>query len=134
MHMNATGFLEQWSKTVPTFFLRFARVLLAVAMTVSCTKLASSEQLNSGWWVVVASFPEPDERSAHAYDWVKAAAASCGVRTFNDFSAKFLGFQPGYNVFVVGAFASRRRADGVKNSIEKCFPGAYVKYGKYLGE
>jgi hypothetical protein len=88
-----------------------------------------------GWFVVVGAFPlEPSERQSGDLKRMSAAAARCGVETFNDFSGKFRGFAPGHNVFVLGAFASRARADAKAREVKRCFPGAYVKYGEHLGE
>lgn len=91
--------------------------------------------LDTGWWVVVGSFPsEPAERQQGDLERVGAAAKRCGLNTFNDLSEKFVGFAPGYNVFVIGAFASRRAADAEARAARRCFPDAYVKHGEYLGE
>ncbi len=68
------------------------------------------------------------------FETVNAAAAQCRVRTFNDFSGKFRGFAPGYNVFVLGAYAAQAEAERVAKAVRGCFEGAYVKYGEYLGE
>lgn len=57
-----------------------------------------------------------------------------GAQPFNDHSQKFRGFAPGFNVFVVGAYAGRGEADRKAADLRRCFPGAYVKFGAYLGE
>lgn len=110
-------------------------LVLAAALVASTVAPAAARELNKGWWVIVGTFPtEPAERMQADFDRVNAAAAPCGHRIFNDFSGKFRGFAPGFNVFVIGAFASRREADGVAKAVAKCFPGAYVKHGDYAGE
>ena len=63
-----------------------------------------------------------------------AAARRCGAETFNDLSSKFKGFAPGYNVFVIGAFASKPQAEAKLQSVKPCFPQAYLKQGEHLGE
>ncbi|MBU4529572.1 MAG: SH3 domain-containing protein [Hoeflea sp.] len=91
--------------------------------------------MDSGWWVVVGSFPtEPWERQTSDYERTQATAARCGLAVFNDLSAKFSGFRSGYNVFVIGAFESKSVADSMLKQARKCFPDAYVKNAKYLGE
>jgi hypothetical protein len=96
---------------------------------------ASAKPLNKGWWIVVGSFPtEPAERQKADFDRMSATAARCHLHLFNDQSGKFRGFASGHNVFVVGAFASRTKADGKLREARRCFPGAYVKFGEWLGE
>jgi hypothetical protein len=110
-------------------------IVLAAALAAALISSAPGRELDKGWWVIVGSFPtEPAERMREDFDRINAAAAPCGRKTFNDFSGKFRGFAPGFNVFVIGAFATRREADGVAEAVSKCFPGAYVKYGDYAGE
>lgn len=101
-----------------------------------CSVSASiAKELNKGWWVILGSFPtEPYQRMQSDSDAVNAAAARCGVHAFNDFSSKFRGFKPGYNVFVLGAYSSRAHANSVASTVRECFEEAYAKYGEYLGE
>ena len=88
-----------------------------------------------GWWIVVGTFPtEPWQRQRTDLERMQSMAASCNLELFNDFSGKFRGFQPGYNVFVVGAFESKSTATAGLQQVRMCFPDAYVKYGEYLGE
>jgi hypothetical protein len=112
--------------------LRYAGILILAALF---TGTAVAKDLDKGWWVIVATFPaEQTGRMQSDFDTVNAAAARCGVQTFNDFSGKFRGFAPGYNVFVLGAYPSPARAKEVADSVRGCFAGAYVKYGEHLGE
>ncbi|MCB5173658.1 SPOR domain-containing protein [Microvirga lenta] len=91
--------------------------------------------LDEGWWVIVASIPETDTgRMGDDSVRFTAAGKRCGYTVFNDFSWKFKGFAPGYNVFVIGAYQSSAEAKQVAVAVEKCLPGAYVKYGRYVGE
>jgi hypothetical protein len=110
-------------------------IALVAAAVIGMAAPGFARQLDKGWWVVVGSFPtEPAERMKSDFDRINAAVAPCGQKTFNDFSGKFRGFAPGFNVFVIGAFASRAEADRIALAVRKCIPGAYVKYGDYAGE
>ena len=96
---------------------------------------ADAQNLSKGWWVIVASMPATDTRRMGAdAQHFTAAAARCGFTTFNDFSNKFRGFQPGYNVFVIGAFPSQPAARQALSQLQPCLPGSYIKFGEYLGE
>jgi hypothetical protein len=127
--------------TVPRFpkcrHLRrlFSLAFLLAAISAISAPPASAQELNKGWWVVVGAFPtDPPQRQRADVMRMNAAARRCGVRLFNDFSGKFRGFNPGVNVFVIGAYASRSRAQAMQAVAQPCFPGAYVKYGEHLGE
>jgi hypothetical protein len=109
--------------------------MVPFAILIGLTMPAPAQQLSQGWWVIVAAYPtEPPQRQREDSARVNSAATGCGVRTFNDISGKFLGFEPGYNIFVIGAFASRPKAEKAAISVRECFSDAYVKYGEYLGE
>ena len=97
---------------------------------------AAAIELNQGWWVVLGSFADPDLSSPQEEKIarVRAQAARCGFAAFNDFSNKFLGFAPGYDVVVLGAFPSKSRAEAVLNAVKPCVPGAYVKFARHAGE
>jgi hypothetical protein len=88
-----------------------------------------------GWWVVLGSFADPDLRSGHQDDIrkLRRQAARCGVSAIDDFSQKFIGFAPGYDVVASGAY-SRDRAQSVLLRVRPCVPEAYIKYGRYAGE
>jgi SPOR domain len=110
------------------------RALLGLILFLSATGPAVAQQA-SGWWVVIASFSaENTSAMAAEFEQVNAAAARCGLRAFNDFSAKFRGFRPGYNVFVIGPYPSHSDANNALATAKRCIPAAYVKYGEYLGE
>ncbi|WP_103986199.1 hypothetical protein [Methylobacterium sp. 190mf] len=91
---------------------------------------------NEGWWVVLATGSDAPDRESNGGVQVDRAAGRCGVRTFNDFSSKFVGFQPGYNVFVLlgSPYGSREMAEANRRLVQPCFPGAYLKRARYLGE
>lgn len=96
---------------------------------------AHASGLDAGWWVVVGSFPtEPWQAQRDNSDRMQSAAAPCGLELFNDLSGKFRGFKAGYEVFVMGAFESKEIAFAHLRGVRRCFPGAYLKYGQYLGE
>ncbi|MCC2098820.1 MAG: SPOR domain-containing protein [Hyphomicrobiales bacterium] len=112
-----------------------ARAVVIAGISVAATLPAAAQDLSRGWWVVVGAFPtEPPQRQRADVMRMNAAAGRCSLRLFNDFSGKFRGFNPGVNVFVIGAYASRARAQAMQTLARPCFPDAYVKYGEYLGE
>src|SRR5258708_40281416 len=80
---------------------------------------------DSGWWIIIGSFSAGTPISQD----VSLAAARCGLRAFNDLSVKFRGFQPGYNVSVVGPYGSRAEADTILVVARRCIPDSYVQYG-----
>lgn len=90
--------------------------------------------LDSGWWVVVGTGPESGSPQSSIAGSVNAAAARCGLSTFNDLSVKFSGFTPGYEVFVIGAFRSKQEATRRLEMVRPCVPSAYLKFGRYAGE
>lgn len=110
----------------------FTIVVIAALLASACFPALA---LDRGWWVVVASFPEePWERQSADLAATTRKAARCGLKVFNDLSGKFRGFAPGSNVFVVGAFATKARALEQLRAAQRCFPDAYVKQGRHLGE
>jgi hypothetical protein len=112
-----------------------AGTIAATAVALGLILCAAAQARDKGWWVVVGSLPsEPSERQSADLRRMSAAARRCGVRVFNDTSGKFVGFRPGLNVFVIGAYASRPAAERVQAVARRCFPGAYLKHGRYLGE
>jgi hypothetical protein len=121
------------------------RVFGIVALTLSFAFHSGAVRAaNSGYWVIVGSFPtEPPERQIQDSRRVRAAAARCHVKTYNDFAFKF-GFTPrsDLNVFVLsgnrhisdGLFATIEIAQRKANSVRRCFPDAYIKWGHVPGE
>jgi len=88
-----------------------------------------SDQQDAGWWVVLASPPSDQDVQA-----IVREMEDCGLHPFNDFSGKFEGFRPGFNVVVDGAYATRSEAEAVRSAALVCAPDAYVKWARYLGE
>lgn len=111
-------------------------VFLLCGLLLGSTALAGGLERDRGWWVVLGSFPNPDLSSPQEakIETLRAKAALCGFDAFNDFSNKFRGFAPGYDVVVLGAFPTRSKADAILRSVRRCAPGAYVKFGRHLGE
>lgn len=107
------------------------RFLIAATLIICCS-ISPAIALDQGYWVVVGNLPENTADLA-AHDTIEANARKCGFKTFNDFSLKF-GFKPGYESFVLGAYATRGEAKAVLASVQRCVPDAYIKRGAYLGE
>lgn len=88
-----------------------------------------------GWWVVLGSFADPDLTSGN-YKEIRSlhrAARRCNFSSFDDFSRKFTGFAPDFDVVVAGPY-SREESQSALRRIRLCVPDAYVKFGRYLGE
>jgi hypothetical protein len=109
---------------------------LSCGLMLAANALAAGIESDTGWWVILGAFADADLSSARDADItkLKADAARCGFEPFNDFSNKFHGFAPGYDVVTLGAFASKSKALDVRRAVERCVPGAYVKFGRHLGE
>jgi hypothetical protein len=111
--------------------------------TFKCTKAAvpRSETPLSGYWVIVASLSADSDTGQ--VEAVEAAAAPCHVGVYNDHANRF-GFsdRSDLNVFVLsenryegdGLFATRAAAHKKADSVRRCFPDAYVKFGYEPGE
>jgi hypothetical protein len=115
--------------------MKIGTVLLACVICCGAPPTVAAQTLHKGWFVVVAAFPsQPEERQQRDAAKVAKMAAPCRVDPFNDLSVKFRTFAPDLNVFVLGAYARRGRAQAVADSVRRCFPGAYVKFGDHGGE
>ncbi len=88
-----------------------------------------ADQLDAGWWVVLATVPADTDVQASVRKF-----EDCGLHPFNDFSSKFDGFKPGFQVVVDGAYGTRSEAESVRSAASGCAPDAYVKRARYLGE
>jgi hypothetical protein len=62
------------------------------------------------------------------------AAKRCGVIAEPDFSGKWTGFAPGFNVAVAGGYETRREAIRVLKQVRRCVPSAYIRSGSYAGD
>ena len=110
---------------VAIFCLNLAQTALALGQT----------NLWEGWWVVLGSIRDDGGRAPHdAMERLRRKFAACGIEIFNDASAKFDGFSPGYLVAVVGAYRSKASARDALDEARACDPAAYVKRARYLGE
>ena len=91
-----------------------------------------------GWWVVLGSFGIHGGSGHRAADAavvrVRRQARACGKQPFNDDSATFSGFAPGYEVSVLGAYPTRARAEVALSRIAACVPGASLRRARYAGE
>jgi hypothetical protein len=84
---------------------------------------------DSGWWVVLATAAADADVQATVQ-----RLQACGLQPFNDFSGKFAGFRPGFQVVVDGPYATRREAEAARSAASRCAPEAYLKWARYLGE
>lgn len=112
---------------------------LALFMPLASVDTAGATSINAyaGWWVILANFPSCGSNacgSERNRRYVEQQAGKCGLRTFNDFSSKFSGFKGGYEVFVVTQPYSKAEAGRKLLQAKPCFPSAYVKYGRHMGE
>ena len=114
------------------------RLVLTIAFSSAflARALAGSVEKPEGWWVVLASLANHDLSAVHDEEIknLRVLAGRCGFQPFNDFSNKFRGFDPGFDVVALGAFKSRQAAESVRRRVSACVPGAYIKYGRHLGE
>ena len=113
--------------TDPNALCEPARWTGKAAAVAPVTKIA--DQQDAGWWVVLATVPADTDVQASVQEF-----ENCGLRPFNDFSSKFDGFKPGFQVVVDGAYATRSEAESVRSAASGCAPDAYVKWARYLGE
>lgn len=89
----------------------------------------------AGWWVIVGSERNPDNRdTGPANARVNDALAPCRFEAFSDWSAKWRGFQPGFSVSVLGPYHAQEEAEKVRRAASACVPDANVRQGTYAGE
>ncbi len=88
-----------------------------------------------GWWVVLASIKDDGTQAPHRQmEAVRGRMRGCGIDIFNDASAKFKGFTPGYQVAAIGAYRSEAEARAQLPKAKPCAPEAYVKKARHTGE
>jgi hypothetical protein len=99
----------------------------------ACTEAATPA---GPYWIVAGSFANPDYTQVQdaAVQRASAAVARCGLEPFNDFSGKFVGFSKGFDVVVVGGYATRAAAEADLARLRPCVPTAYIRQGRYAGE
>lgn len=123
--------------------MRVATIFLMLCLSASgaLAEGRTRAPLDRGYWVIVGSFPLEPVSKKIGIDRFNAVGNKCHLNVYNDFSGKF-NFKPGYQVFVLsdnteesnGIFATSAEAQRKANSVRRCFPDAYVKYGIEPGE
>ncbi len=112
----------------------FSAIVFVGALSMEA--LAGGVLRPAGWWVVLGSFANPSLSAIHdrGIRSLRGRVARCGFDAFNDFSNKFGGFAPGYDVVAVGAYKTSEAARADLQRVRVCVPGAYIKFGEHLGE
>lgn len=110
----------------------------AAAVGIKSRRGAASD-LESGWWVILGSIDVSSDYIVTStvlqkQQVIEAAANRCGFKAFTDFSMKFAGMAPGYNILVLGPRNERLEAEKIAQSVRRCVPDAYVKRTSYAGE
>lgn len=98
---------------------------------------ASGINMDRGWWVILENYPTCGMDACGSEKHVRQVsrkAAKCGLSIYNDFSNKFVGFRGGYEVYVVAGAFSKPNAQKILDQARYCFPAAYMKYARYMGE
>lgn len=114
---------------------KFIFHIYLVIMTINNSALAASQ--DKGWWVILANFEICGSEACNSREHraqIERQAQKCQFKIFNDFSMKFSGFSPGYEVYVVDDVFTTTKAKTALKKIKKCFPDAYIKYSHYSGE
>lgn len=123
-------------------FARAWRSKCAVrALSLGLLCLVSSTVSNAAtptgpYWIVAGSFANPDYTRVQVEAVRRASSdvARCGLEPFSDFSVKFIGFGEGFDVVVVGGYATRAAAETDLARLRPCVPTAYIRKGTYAGE
>jgi hypothetical protein len=98
---------------------------------------SAQSNMDRGWWVVLANFRTCEMNACGSeihVQQVSSKAARCGLSVYNDFSDKFVGFRGGYDAYVVRGAFSKSKAQIILAQAKPCFPAAYIKYARYMGE
>lgn len=114
---------------------KFTFLIYLVIMTINNSALAASQ--DKGWWIILANFKICGSEACNSREHraqIERQAQKCQIKVFNDFSMKFTGFSPGYEVYVVDETVTLAEAQKTLKNIKKCFPEAYIKHGDYSGE
>ena len=141
---SLSGILD-WNASSPVRMVQASGVakfeyVVAIAGTLPrITSETSSvvERQNTGstkglkWWVILASFKMGAE-GLEASTKVISSAERCGARAVGDLSSNFVGFAPGSQVVVVGAFSDRSAAERARVAVAPCVPGVFIKQGSYV--
>ena len=114
---------------------KFTFLIYLVIMTINNSALAASQ--DKGWWIILANFKICGSEACNSREHraqIERQADKCHLKIFNDFSMKFSGFSPGYEVYVVDEVFTKLKARIALKNVRNCFPDAYIKYGHYSGE
>lgn len=114
------------------------KYLTATAILLPAILLSQQVQAfqNEGWWVVLGTYPADPNSMTAEVTAAEAHGRSCGVKIWNEWSGKFVGFRPGYHVIVMRGepFSTQHRAQAAVAQARRCYPDAYAKFARYLGE
>jgi hypothetical protein len=108
-------------------------VVIPLALAFVSAAQPRAHEWEWGYWVITASIDAEAEDLPSATADVAQKVERCGYATFDDFSTKFVLFERGYRVVVVGPFDLESAAELAQERIQPCVPDAYVKFGGYLG-
>lgn len=111
------------------------RLIAIVTITLLLLLPAQAFQ-NEGWWIVVSTHQADSSRMGKEVMAAEARGRPCGLTVWNEWSGKFVGFRPGYHVIVLKGepFAALERAQAIVARARRCYPDAYAKHARYLGE
>lgn len=115
---------------------RLGSVAAALVAAIVLTGSAGAQPMRlDGWWVVLTSIRNDGSMTPHRQmETFRATMRACGVDIFNDDSAKFQGFTPGFLVATIGAYRTEAEARAQLPKVERCARGAYVKRARHGGE
>lgn len=115
---------------------RLLSMAAALAATMVLAGGAGAQPMRlDGWWVVLTSIPNDGSMAPHRQmETFRATMRTCGVDIFNDDSAKFQGFKPGFLVAVIGAYRTEAEARAQLPKVERCARDAYVRRARHGGE
>jgi len=108
-------------------------VVISLSLAFVSAAQSRAHEWEWGYWVITASIDAEAEDLPSATADVTRTVERCGYATFDDLSAKFVLFERGYRVVVVGPFDLESAAELARKRIQPCVPDAYIKFGGYLG-
>ncbi len=110
-------------------------LLVAGLVGAMATPAAAQAMRLDGYWVVLASIKDDGSQRPHReMEAVRKTMQGCKIDIFNDQTAKFVGFAPGYLVAVIGAYRTEAEARAELPKVKPCAPNAYVKKARHTGE
>ena len=114
---------------------KFTFLIYLIIMTINNSALATTQ--DKDWWIILANFKICGSEACNSREHraqIERQAQKCQFKIFNDFSMKFSGFSPGYEVYVVDEVFTKHKAQIALKNVKNCFPNAYIKHGIYIGE